>query len=189
MRRIGIETAGDPLAVHGNAQGILHAGITHVDVRLPALGPLGDALTGRPGAVTRAEAGVRLYVAAARERSQSVAVTVVVPVCSHNVRELPATVAGLALWGVDAVRLVRGDGPRLPESAEALIAAACDTGMVNCLWVETDGSLSLPATHFLHDAMRPPAVGPVTAGASGSRGAEVPAHDHAESGGASCPAR
>lgn len=189
VRRIAIETAGDPLAVHGNAPGILHAGVTHVDVRVPALGILGDELTGRPGAVARAEAGVRLYVAAAQERSRPAVVTVVVPVCSHNVRELPATIAGLALWGVDAVRLVRGGGSRLPDSAEAFVSAACDTGMVNRLWVETDGSLPLPVTHYLHDVTLSPSAAHATGTPPGFSAAQGPGQAHRDGGGASCPAR
>ena len=40
-------------------------------------------------------------------------------------------------------------GP-LPDSAAGVVAAACDTGMVNRLWVETDGNLPLPDSHRLH---------------------------------------
>ncbi|MGB4442546.1 MAG: hypothetical protein WBJ62_10065, partial [Coriobacteriia bacterium] len=77
-----------------------------------------------------------------------VVVTAVIPVCRHNADALPATIAELASLGVQAVRLVPSADATTP--ALALLAAACDTGMVNRLWVEVDPALPLPDTYALH---------------------------------------
>jgi hypothetical protein len=150
VARLGIETDAGALSVPGNAVGALRAGVRHFRVRM--LGSpdetLTDALSGRPGLAHAAWDGVRTALEAADSLGVTVVVTVVMPVCRHSLAALPAAVARFAAMGAHAVRLTSA-GP-LPPSAEARIAAACDTGMVNHLWVETDGLLPLPSTHALH---------------------------------------
>lgn len=148
VERIAIETSGVALAAPGLAPAVVEAGVTHLHVRvLAADASAGDALAGRD-VTAAAEAGVAAFRAAAAGARQPVIVTAVVPVCAHTVALLPATVAGLAVRGFDAARLVSA-GPVGPGTA-ALVSAACDTGMVNHLWVETDGALPLPDSHRLH---------------------------------------
>jgi MoaA/NifB/PqqE/SkfB family radical SAM enzyme len=148
--RIGLQTEGGALAAHGNAAGVLGAGVRHVQVVvLAADDVIADGLTGRPGRTRAVEAGVAAYLEAAREAGVAVAVTAVVPLCRHTIPALAQTVGLLASWGVHAVRLVPGDEP-LPDSASVMIAAACDTGMVNHTWVEVADGVPLPATHRLH---------------------------------------
>lgn len=147
--RIGIETAGTALSVHGNAAGVLAAGVRHLFVRvLSGDAATHDGLVGRPGALSGALAGIATYRAAAVEAGVPCVVTGVVPVCRHVRDALPLTVAALARAGVDAVRLVEGRDPG--GQAAAAIAAACDTGMVNRVWVEVSPALPLPASHALH---------------------------------------
>jgi len=147
--RIALETDGGALAVHGNAAGVLHAGVRHLWVRvLGAEDATHDERAGRPGRSAAARIGVAAYRAAALEAAHPVVVTAVVPVCRHTLPELPAIVAECGARGFDAVRLISA-GP-LPPSAGAVIAAACDTGMVNRIWVATDGALPLPDSHRLH---------------------------------------
>ncbi|MBN2247221.1 MAG: hypothetical protein JW733_00830 [Coriobacteriia bacterium] len=149
FKRIALETDGSALAVHGNAPGVLHAGVRHLWVRvLGAHDAAHDERIGRPGRGAAARAGCAAYRAAALEMGRAVVVTAVVPVCRHTLPELHAIVAECGARGFDAVRLV-STGP-LSASAEAMIEAACDTGMVNRIWVSTDGSLPLPASHRLH---------------------------------------
>ena len=149
ISRIALETDGGALAVHGNAAGVLHAGVRHLWVRiLGADDAAQDARTGRPGRSAAARVGVAAYRAAALEAAYPVVVTAIVPVCRHTLPELPAIVAECGARGFDAVRLIAA-GP-LPGSAAAVIAAACDTGMVNRVWVATDGGLPLPGSHHLH---------------------------------------
>ena len=147
--RVCIETDGGALAVGGNAEGALRSGVRQLRVRmLSAVEPAADGLTGRPGLHRAAGDGVRAFLAAAVQRDLAVAVTVVIPVCGHNLETLPATIGALASWGIHAVRL-ESSGP-LPDLAAVHLAATCDTGMVNRLWVETDGLLPLPESHRLH---------------------------------------
>jgi len=149
VQRIALETDGAALSVPANALGVLRSGVRHLLVRLTdAEAGNGDAMGGRPGRTRDAFAGVRVYLAAAEDAGLVVSVTAIVPVCRHNAGSLSATVAELASLGVAAARLVpSGDAG---ASASALLAAACDTGMVNRLWVEVDPALPLPASHALH---------------------------------------
>lgn len=149
FERIGIETDGGALSIPGHVAGLLGAGVTHLYVRMFAADEeSANALSGRPGLGHAVEAGIPAYLAAAERAGVTVCVTVVVPLCRHNLDSLPATVAALASWGVHAVRLeVAG---QLPSGAPAVVAAACDTGMVNRLWVETDPALALPVSHLGH---------------------------------------
>lgn len=150
VERIAIETDGGALAVRGHAAGALGAGVTHLRVRVLAAGDdaAADALTGRPGLARAVASGVVAYRDEARRTETRVAVSAIVPVCRHNLDVLPATVARLATWGIDGVRLV--PGAELSPSAGVSLAAACDTGMVNRLWVEADPALGLPESHALH---------------------------------------
>lgn len=164
--RIALETDGAALAAHDNAAGVLHAGVRHLWVRvLGADDATHDALTGRPGRRAASRAGVAAYSEAAAMMGAMVAITAVVPVCRHTLDAVPAIVAACAEGGFHAVRLdVAGS---LPVQAAAVIAAACDTGMVNRTWVSTDGALPLPETHRLHGE---PDGGPIqsTSGAGGA---------------------
>jgi molybdenum cofactor biosynthesis enzyme MoaA len=147
--RIAIETGGSALSAIGNAVGVVRAGVTHLRVRLLDTDEeRGDRLCGSPGRTRDALAGIRIYLDAAESAGADVVVTAIVPVCFHNVGALPEIIVGAAQAGFHAVRLTAGGD--LPANAEALIAAACDTGMVNHLWTETDGVLPLPPGHALH---------------------------------------
>ncbi|MHB8740873.1 MAG: hypothetical protein ACYC62_06845 [Coriobacteriia bacterium] len=147
--RIALETDAGALAAHGNAAGVLHAGVRHLWVRvLGADDATHDERIGRPGRAAAARVGVAAYRTAALEAACPVVVTAIVPVCRHTLPELPAIVAECGTHGFDAVRLVSA-GP-LPGSAASVIAAACDTGMVNRTWVATDSALPLPDSHRLH---------------------------------------
>lgn len=149
VQRIALETDGAALSVPTNALGVLRSGVRHLRVRVLDVGPAhGDNLGGRAGRTRDALAGMRAYLAAAGEAGLPVVVTAIIPVCRHNADTLPATIAELASLGVQAVRLVPSADTATPP--EALLAAACDTGMVNRLWVEADPALPLPDTHGLH---------------------------------------
>lgn len=147
--RIALETDGGALATGGNAAGVIHAGVRHLWVRVLAGEPAtSDELSGRRGLAAAARTGVAAYLAAADDAGVTVAVTCSVPVCMHTLPSLPRTAALLAGWGVHALRLHAAGA--LPAHAGDLLAAACDTGMVNGLWVEVDRSLPLPESHRLH---------------------------------------
>ena len=149
FERIALETDGAALSVTENAEGVLRAGVRHIRLRVVATDEWRAAeFLPRPAVVSAARRGVTAFRSAAERAAVRAVVTAVVPVCTHTVDSLPSTIADLASWDVDAVRL-EAAGP-LPPDAAGLIAAACDTGMVNRLWVETDGELPLPSSHALH---------------------------------------
>lgn len=149
VERICLETDGGALSVPANASGVLRAGVRHLHVRLLAGDAvLADELSGIRGRAGDAFAGLTAFLESAEAQAVRVAVTALVPVCQHNLTSLPATVAVLAARGLHAVRFVSA-GP-LPSGADAVLAAACDTGMVNQLWVEAEPALPLPASHALH---------------------------------------
>lgn len=149
IERVCLETDGGALSVPANAVGVLRAGVRHLNVRLLAGDAvLADELSGLRGRTGDGLAGIDAFLEAADADGVRVAVTALVPVCQHNIASLPATVAVLARHGLHAVRLVPGGS--LPPGADSVLAAACDTGMVNQLWVEVDPALPLPSTHALH---------------------------------------
>jgi len=148
-QRVCLETDGGALSVRANALGVVRAGVRHLQVRLlDADQERGDLLSGLPGRTRDALAGVGTYRSVADELGVRVSITARVPVCEHNLEALPATVLALASHGFDGVRLVPAG--EMPAQALAVIAAACDTGMVNQLWVEADPALPLPEGHALH---------------------------------------
>ena len=149
VSRIAIETDGGALSVPGNAHGVLLSGVRHLWVRvLGSSDEMHDTLAGKRGIAQAMRAGVAGYLANAETERLQVAVTAVVPVCEHDLAELPAIMAHCAAQGFHAARLVAAGA--LPSSAETIVAAACDTGMVNHLWVAVDESLPLPPSHRLH---------------------------------------
>jgi len=151
--RVGLETDGRALTVGGNAGGAIHAGVRRFDISLLAADDVaGERLYGRADAAGLALQGVAECVAAAERAGVNVAVTAAVPVCAHNLDDVARTVAALAAVGVACVRLDARDLP-FSAHASACLVAACDTGMVDGVWVEVLGSPeALPPSHVLHVA-------------------------------------
>lgn len=141
--RICLRTDGGALSVPGNADGVIAAGVRHLQVVL--LG--GDAathdrLTGRPGLFDAALEGMAAFSQAARKAHVRTVVTGFVPVCSHTMSSLPAAVAALAAAGAVAVELAVTSSAVSAVGLDGWLAAAIDTGMVNGTWVSVSG---LPA--------------------------------------------
>lgn len=136
--RIGLETDGGALAAGGNAAGALHAGVRHVRVTCADL--------------PKAVAGIASWAAAARAAGVDAVATAVVVLCSHNTSRLAQDTALLAEAGAGAITL---DARALHASRDvvAQLVAACDTGVVNGVWVEVLGAEELlPESHALHRA-------------------------------------
>jgi len=147
VTRICLETDGGALAQLVNAHGAFRSGVRHLRLRTLGTGREADELSGRPGLSATALSGLRMFLDAAADAEERVAVAAVVPVCVHNLAMLSSTVAALADAGVQAVSLV-GNG-KVPDTSAASIAAACDTGTVNRVWVDVD-DLPLPESHLAH---------------------------------------
>jgi MoaA/NifB/PqqE/SkfB family radical SAM enzyme len=137
--RIAVRTSGRSLADPGAAARLLESGVRIVEVVfLGSSGRAHDALTGVQGSFQAAAAGVGNLRSAADALRVKVAVRGRVPVCRHNVQDLPATVMHLAESGVSSIVLACDPALDVRRSID-WIAAACDTGTVNRVWVAVSG--------------------------------------------------
>lgn len=186
-RRVRLDTDAVALRSAQNAGGSLMAGVRHLGWAVLGGTPgVHDALVGAPGALEASTEGVRSFLSIASAEETAVSVTALVPVCRHNVHDLPAA-AGLAVdVGVDRILLRVEDGGLDLGAALPWVVAACDTGVVNGVWVEVEGvPFCLMPGYDLHltDAVRsrtgskPPvcstcALDPVCAGAPAGASAD-----------------
>ena len=139
-RRLALDTDAVAMRSETNARGALMSGVRHLRYTLLA-GTAGvhDALSGVPGLLEATREGVASYRAVAAAEGSDVSVTGSIPVCRHNVTDLPSA-AGVAVeTGADRVEVVIADGGIDLASAVPWITAACDTGVVNGVWVEVAG--------------------------------------------------
>jgi hypothetical protein len=186
-RRLRLDTDAVALRTTQNAGGSLMAGVRHVRWSLLGGTPgVHDALIGDPGALAASVEGVRSFLAIAGAEDVPVSVSAIVPVCRHNAHDLPAA-AGIAVdAGANGVLLRIEDGGMDLASALPWVVAACDTGVVNGVWVEVEGvPFCLLQGYDLHlsDAIRqrPGAKTPVCAGCALDRVcAGAPAHSSAD---------
>lgn len=139
-RRLCLDTDALALRSPQNAGGSLMAGVRHLRWTILGGTPgLHDALYGEPGALDSSVEGIRSFASIASDEALSISMTAVVPVCRHNAHDLPAA-AGLAVdAGVDRILLRVEDGGLDLASALPWMSAACDTGVVNGVWVEVEG--------------------------------------------------
>jgi hypothetical protein len=94
---------------------------------------------------------MRTFIAAAEAGEAEVLLSVRVPVCRHNVRDLPDAVAAAVGAGARHVLLQVTDGGLDLPGAMPWVVAACDSGTVNTVWVEASGiPYCVAGTHALH---------------------------------------
>jgi hypothetical protein len=139
-RRLRLDTDAVALQSQRNAAGSLLAGVRHI--RFTVLGGTAgvhDALAGAPGLLDATLAGVGSFVSAAEAERVSACVTALVPVCRHNVHDLPEAVARAVEAGASAVLLRVDDAGLDLGRAVPWVTAACDSGVVNGVWVEVKG--------------------------------------------------
>jgi hypothetical protein len=138
--RLAVDTDAMAFASESNARGALRAGVRHIRFTVLA-GTEGvhDALAGAPGLLDATLDGVRAYRAVAEAEGLEVSVTARVPVCRHNLRDLPSAVGVAVSCGADAVEVVFEDGGIDLVSAIPWVTSACDTGVVNGVWVQVAG--------------------------------------------------
>jgi molybdenum cofactor biosynthesis enzyme MoaA len=150
VKRIGLVTDGGALGFGDNAVGTVHAGVRHVVVRSIGLGEAADQRARHAGLSEAVVSGTRAFLDAAKHAEATVAISAEVAVCRHNADDLPGIVAAFGKAGVGCVTFFQDAGAApAPASVATMLAAACDTGVVNGVWVEVR-DLRLPATHALH---------------------------------------
>lgn len=142
VTRVGVRVPGRTLADSPAAAGLLKSGARVFEVPFLGSSPEShDLLTGVPGDLEATSAGVRNIREAAEALGMRVAVRARIQVCRHNLQDLPATVMHCAQTGVSSVVLVCPKELDPRRSAEWL-AAACDTGTVNRIWVTVTGMVA-----------------------------------------------
>jgi hypothetical protein len=163
VKRLRLDTDAVSLGHPDNAGGVLAAGVRQLRVTLLAGSPgMHDALAGSPGVLDRTLQGVRAFADTAERADVHVAISAHIPVCRHNLHDLANTVSVAASAGACYVLLEIADPAIDPRSAMPWVAAACDTGTVNALWVEVAGMpYCFGGRHALHlvPVMRPVVVG------------------------------
>ena len=146
VQRIGVQTAGGLLGIGGNAQGVLHAGVRHFELHfLP--GDDAEPAPGIPGALD----GVAELVRVSAAGGARIAISAVIIACRHTIQQLSSAVGELAAAGVAAVHIKVDPSAGTGPAATASVLAACDTGVVNAVWVDVSG-LALPESHSMHIA-------------------------------------
>ncbi len=136
--RIGVVTSAAALAYGENAAGSIGAGLRFIEV--PLLGPDADShdlLARSMGAFESTREGVARFRAAADAAGTRVAVRGTIEVCAHTVSQLSAAVVTFASWGASSIEL-HCTGPLDGRGVEH-VRAACETGMVNGVWVAVTG--------------------------------------------------
>jgi MoaA/NifB/PqqE/SkfB family radical SAM enzyme len=138
VERLCIATDGVALRDERNARGIMAAGIRHIRVSALGSSTLHDELQGARGAHEAALDGMKLVRDAAARAEIPMLLCANIPVCEHNLRDLPVAVVQLADAGASAIKL-ETDVVRLPRSAGQWLDAAVETGIVNGVWVSVEG--------------------------------------------------
>ena len=139
-QRIRVESDAAALQTPEAVGSALKSGVRHL--RITLLGSteaLHDALAQATGSFGATLLGAASFARGAKEASLPVHVTARVPVCQHNLRDLPAIVDAASRAGVCTVLLAVTDGGIDARSAAPWLEAACDTGVVHATWVEVEG--------------------------------------------------
>lgn len=147
VKRVRLDSDASALATVDAATAAIDAGVRHLQFTLlGSTAPLHDSLCGTAGAFESTLRGVAAFAEAASKASVPVLVSAHVPVCRHNLRDLPTTVTAAARAGACLVRLALADRRLELPLAAPWIGAACDTGIVNSTWVEVEGMPFGPAS-------------------------------------------
>ncbi len=152
VERMCLSTDATALGRDDNAAGSVSAGVRHVEVPLLGGSPeTHDMLCGHPGAFEAAMAGMKALREAGIAQSVPVLICGRVRVCSHNIKDVPATVLAFAQVGASSVTL-QFDGSVPTAVARPWVAAAVETGIINSVWVALEGlSAASVGVHSLHD--------------------------------------
>lgn len=133
-QRVGITTSGVAFTQGGNAAGCIHVGVRHVDVVLLGGRDTHDSLVGTSGSYEAAKRGLEAFQGAAADAGVRVAVMGHVPVCKHNVHEIPDAVATFVEMGAIGVHLQPHRDLDVKRHVE-WFGAAFQTGIMHGVWV------------------------------------------------------
>lgn len=139
--RIRLESDAHALVARETAERTLRSAVRHLT--FPLIGStadIHDSLSGRRGSFQDTIAGVKNFIAAAQDGGMKVHLTARVPVCRHNLHDTAEIVALAAKTGAHSVLLAVDDVDLDLRHAGPWLGAACDTGVVNTIWVEVEGA-------------------------------------------------
>jgi hypothetical protein len=139
-KRLRLNTNAIALGMRDIAEAALANGVRHV--RFPLLGSTSeshDMLTGSAGGFDATLRGIAVFSEVAAEMSATTHVSVEIPLCRHNLQDVLNTVPVAAASGASSIVIALQDAHLDLGSAVAWIEAACDTGVVNTVWVEVEG--------------------------------------------------
>ena len=140
VRRLGLHSDAAALTRGENATGAVSSGVRRLDVTfLGGDESTHDRLIGRPGSFTSSIAGMQAFREAGERMVVPVVITGSVPVCRHVVFDIPAIVERFARSGASSVELVFEDPSIADAGMVRTIIAACETGIVNGVWVSVRG--------------------------------------------------
>jgi len=165
-QRIRLDSDSSALGSPDTAKSVIAGGVRHLQFTLlGSVASIHDSLCETPGAFENTIRGVKTFAESANEADIPVQVSVSVPVCRHNLHDIPSIVTTAAKAGASLVRIALVDGRLQLPTAAPWIGAACDTGIVNATWVEVEGMPFGPASGWeLHLAsIYRPVVGAKTA--------------------------
>lgn len=135
VERLRLTTAGPALCQGLNAQGVIDAGVRHIEVVVVNLSG-GIGAGAQVASLDSVLGGLGAFNEAARTRGVRVAPVARVMTCPHTFAATPATVAALASAGAVVVTVEFSGSASLGD--EAWINAVIDSGVVNRAWVQFD---------------------------------------------------
>ena len=137
-----VRLATDAVALQSGevADKILRAGVNQIEVVVRGSEDEAQhALAGATAPLSATLAGVGAFLDAASRLGAKVHVAAKVPVCRHNVHDLPGIVTAAAKAQISLVAIVVEDAALDPAGIAPWVEAACDTGIVSGTWVEVEG--------------------------------------------------
>lgn len=139
-KRLRLDTNATALGTREVSEAVFEGGVRHV--QFPLLGSTSEAhdmLTGSAGGFAATRRGVETFAAVAADAGAKVQVGARVPLCRHNIQDVSAAVATAAKAGASYLVIAVQDEHLDLGSAVPWIEAACDTGVVDTVWVEVEG--------------------------------------------------
>jgi hypothetical protein len=144
--RIRLDSDAIALGSPDTARASIEDGVRHLQFGLlGSVAVLHDALAGGARAFDGTIRGATAFSEVASGLGVRVQVSARVPVCRHNLQDLPAIVTTAAKAGASVVKLVVEDERLELATAAPWVEAACDTGIVHATWVEVEGMPFGPA--------------------------------------------
>ena len=160
--RIRLDSDATALSAPDASRLAIDSGVRHLQFELRgSAASLHDPLAGGAGAFDATLRGVAEFTRVAKELGCPIQISARVPVCPHNLRDLPGIVGAASKAGASFVRLVIEEPALNMLTAAPWVEAACDTGIVRATWVQVEGVPFCAATGWeLHIAsVYQPAVG------------------------------